>query len=82
MWRGRSNNFSTPSKPYVWGEAASGGYAELAGPLGLSEGALRIAMHRLRDRYRELLRAEVASTVATPSEIDDELRHLIAVLRG
>ena len=69
-------------KPYVWGEAASGGYAELAGPLGLSEGALRIAMHRLRDRYRELLRAEVASTVATPSEIDDELRHLIAVLRG
>lgn len=69
-------------KPYVWGEAASGGYAEMAEPLGLSESALRIAMHRLRERYRGLLRAEVASTVASPSDIDDELQHLIAALRG
>jgi len=68
-------------KPYVWGEAVEGGYAQIAEPLGLNEGTLRTAMHRLRERYREVLRAEVASTVATPSEIDEELRHLIAILR-
>jgi len=69
-------------KPSVLGDTESGGYGAMAERLGLSEGALRIAMHRLRERYRTLLRAEVASTVATPSEIDDELRHLVAVLRS
>jgi RNA polymerase sigma-70 factor (ECF subfamily) len=50
--------------------------------LGLSEGAVNVAAHRMRQRYRELLRAEVAQTVATPAEIDVELRYLISVLRG
>ena len=39
-----------------------------------------MAVHRLRVRYRQLLRAEVANTVATPNEVDGELRHLMAVL--
>ena len=54
--------------------------AEVAPPLGLSEGAVKVAVHRLRGRYRELLRAEIAETVATPGEVDEELQHLIAVL--
>jgi len=51
-------------------------------PLGMTEGAVRVTAHRLRERYRELLRLEVANTVAGPNEVDEELRHLIAVLRG
>lgn len=56
--------------------------AHLARELGLSEGAARVAAHRFRSRYRELLRAEIAQTVATPAEVEDELRHLFAVLAG
>ena len=55
-------------------------YAEAAAATGLSEGAARVAVHRLRKRYRELFREEIARTVAEPGEVDDELRHLIAVL--
>lgn len=55
---------------------------ETAALLGTSEGALKVAVHRLRQRYRELIRAEVAETVAAPAEIDDEMRHLVTVLRG
>jgi hypothetical protein len=46
----------------------------------MSEGAVKAAVHRLRVRYRERLRAEVSTTAAHPSEIDAELRHLLAVL--
>lgn len=56
--------------------------AEIAQQLGISEPALRVAVHRLRKRYRELLRAEVAQTVADPNEIDAELRHLITAVRS
>jgi RNA polymerase sigma-70 factor (ECF subfamily) len=55
-------------------------YAEIGAQLGISEGAVKVAVHRLRDRYRDLIRAEIASTVATPAEIDDELHHLLAAL--
>lgn len=55
-------------------------YAELAARLNVSEGALRVAVHRLRRRYRELLRAEIAHTVADSAEVEDELRHLFQVL--
>jgi len=41
---------------------------------------VKVAVHRLRQRYRELLRAEIANTVASPDEVDDELRHLFAAL--
>lgn len=56
--------------------------ADIATRVGVSEPALRVAVHRLRKRYRELLRAEVAQTVADPAEIDAELRHLIEAVRG
>jgi RNA polymerase sigma-70 factor (ECF subfamily) len=56
--------------------------AECAAKLGLSEGALKVAVHRLRGRYREILRAEIAETVDAPEEVNEEMRHLVAVLRG
>ena len=55
-------------------------YADLAARLGQSEGAVRVAVHRLRQRYRKLLRAEVAKTVAEPNAVEEELRHLFRVL--
>ncbi len=51
-------------------------YAEAAAQLGLTEGAVRVATHRLRRRYRELLRDEIGQTLADPSGLDDELRSL------
>ena len=56
--------------------------AEIAGKLGMTENAVKQAFHRLRQRYRELLREEIAHTVMLPGDIEDELRHLIAVLRA
>lgn len=52
-------------------------YAAIANKLDTTEGAIKVAVHRLRRRYRELLRAEVAQTVQEPDEIDDELRSLL-----
>jgi RNA polymerase sigma factor (sigma-70 family) len=57
-------------------------YRELGGRLGMSEGAIKVAAHRLRQRYRELLREEIANTVAGPGEIEQELRQLFAALAG
>jgi RNA polymerase sigma factor (sigma-70 family) len=57
-------------------------YPDLAARLKVSEGALRVAVHRLRQRYRELLRAEIANTVVEPGEVEEELRHLFRVLAG
>lgn len=54
--------------------------ARIAGSLGMTDGAIKVAIHRIRSRFRELLRAEVAKTVSAPHEIDDELRHLLHVL--
>jgi RNA polymerase sigma factor (sigma-70 family) len=67
-------------KDYVWGEKSGVTYAEVAGALGLSEGAVKVAVHRLRHRFGELLRSEIAHTVARPEEIDDEVRHLIEMI--
>ena len=50
--------------------------------LDLSAVALRVAVHRLRGRYRELLRAEIAETLSDPADVDAEMRHLVAALRG
>ncbi|WP_395741382.1 RNA polymerase sigma factor [Prosthecobacter sp.] len=54
----------------------------LARKLGMTEGALKVAIHRLRQQYREVLRAEIAETVDSPSDVEDEMRHLVAVLRA
>ena len=57
-------------------------YAGMAHKLGLTETAARVAVHRLRQRYRRLIRLEVANTVASPEEVDGEMRHLFQVLAG
>jgi RNA polymerase sigma-70 factor (ECF subfamily) len=57
-------------------------YAAIAQRLGTSEGAVRVAVHRLRRRYGVLLRREIAATVADPAEIDDEIRALFCALRS
>ena len=57
-------------------------YAALAREMNTSEGALKVAIHRLRKRYRELFRQEIADTVADPAEVESELRFLTAVLTG
>jgi RNA polymerase sigma-70 factor (ECF subfamily) len=61
-------------------EAAS--YQQVADKLGLSLGAIKTVIHRMRNRYRTLLREEVARTVATPGEVEEELRWLRAALRS
>jgi DNA-directed RNA polymerase specialized sigma24 family protein len=55
--------------------------AEIAAQLGMTDNAIRQAFHRFRHRYQDLLREEIAHTVAIASDIEDELRHLISVLR-
>ncbi len=57
-------------------------YTETAKSLNMSEGALRVAVHRLRERYRELLRAEIAGTIADDAAIEDELMHLRRAIGG
>jgi len=68
-------------RPLVLGDA-SAGYAGAAKVLGSSEGAVRVSVHRLRQQYRDRLRAEIGQTLADPSAVDDELRHLLEALRG
>ena len=68
--------------PCLVGDRTSQSYEELARKLGITEGAVKSAVHRLRQRYRQLLREEIAQTVAGPGEVEEELRHLIAVLSG
>lgn len=55
-------------------------YAELTTRLGMSEGAVKVAVHRLRKRYRELVQAEIANTVASPDQVEVEMQHLFAAL--
>lgn len=59
-----------------------GFYHRCATELGKTEGALKVAMHRLRERYRELLLSEVAQTVSHPNEVEEELRFLFSALEG
>jgi RNA polymerase sigma-70 factor (ECF subfamily) len=61
-------------------EPGSPSQAKIAARLGMTENAVRQAFYRFRQRYQSLLREEIANTVATPGDIEDELRHLIAVL--
>ena len=68
-------------KVFVWGEKNALSYAAMAEQLGMTEGAVKVAVHRLRQRYGELLRAEVAQTVTTPVEVEEELRYLVSVIR-
>jgi RNA polymerase sigma factor (sigma-70 family) len=67
-------------KVVLWGGRDAVGYVEIAQRLGTSEGALRVALHRLRQRFGEHLRSEVAKTVLDPADVDDEMRYLLAAL--
>jgi RNA polymerase sigma factor (sigma-70 family) len=67
-------------KPYLTGEENESSYIEIGQRLGMTEANLKVTVHRLRRRYRELLRAEIARTVEDPAGIDEEMRNLFAAL--
>jgi len=67
-------------KPCLMGSRESQPYAKIATEFGMSESAIKVSVHRLRQKFRERLREEIAQTVTSPSEVDEELKHLIRVL--
>ena len=67
-------------RPWLTGDRPDMTQADAARKLGMTEGAVRVAVHRLRRRFREAVKAEIGRTVGDPGEADAELRHLIAVL--
>lgn len=69
-------------KGFLAGASEGASYTEAGRVLDLGEGAVKVAVHRLRARFRELLRREVAHTVSTPDEVEDELRHLREALEA
>src|SRR5947207_5124908 len=68
-------------KELLAGESGQLSQAEIAAEMGMNENAVKQAFHRLRHRYRQLLEEEIAHTVAAPDDVEDELRHFIAVLQ-
>ena len=69
-------------KVYLVGEAGAPGYAEAGAKLGMTEGAVKVAVHRLRERYRSALRWEIAATVSDDADVDAEIAELFAALGG
>ena len=67
-------------KGFLGGGPTTASYADAGRELEMSEGAVKVAVHRLRRRYRELLRDEIAQTVSRPEEIEDEIRYLLSCL--
>lgn len=67
-------------KPWLVGDTAGASQLEAAQRLGISEGALKVAVHRLRKRFRELVRSEIEQTVGDPAAVQEELRYLVEVL--
>ena len=67
-------------EPCLVGDRQGHPYAALGEKLGMSEGAVRVAVSRMRERYRQCLREEISQTVASPAEVEEELRHLFRVL--
>jgi RNA polymerase sigma-70 factor (ECF subfamily) len=76
---GKSALFHT-LEPALIGSRETLPYAALASELGITEGAVKMAVRRLRERYRTCLKEEIGHTVASPAEVDEELRHLFRVL--
>ncbi len=77
---GKANRFDR-LKPFLLRHKDSS-YRDAAAQLGLSEGALKSAIHRMRERFLQILREEIGQTVATSAEIDAEIRHLLSLLAG
>lgn len=69
-------------RPFLADTEPEPGLAEIAREWGVGESAVRVALHRLKKRFREVLREEIGRTVASPAEIDDEVRHLLEALRS
>ena len=76
-------------RPFLAGASTGAGtgagavpYREVGEPLGMSETAVKVAVHRLRKRYGDLLRDEIAQTLDDPADVDDEIRRLLAALRA
>ena len=78
---GKAHHFGT-LKPCLLGSDPAVPYVELAVRLGLTEAAVKVAVHRLRKRFRDAVHAEIADTLADPGQVDEELQHLVAVLSG
>jgi len=76
---GKASLFDT-LKPCLIGSREAQPYAAIGAELGMTEGAVKVAVCRLRERYRELLKEEIAHTVASPGDVEEELRHLFRVL--
>lgn len=77
--RGQGDLFEALSA-HLWGESGSIPYAQVAEQFKLTIANIKITAYRLRQRYRELLREEIAQTVSQPGEIDEEIRHLMKVV--
>ena len=77
---GKAKFFQSLSASLLGGDSTYGEYTTLAAELEMTQGAVKTAAHRMRRRFRELLREEIAQTVADPEEIDEEVRHLFDVL--
>jgi RNA polymerase sigma factor (sigma-70 family) len=69
-------------KEFLTAERGTIPYGEVAAALGVSAGAARAAVHRLRKRFRELFREQIAQTVSNPDDLEDELRYVVAALSG
>ena len=76
---GRAHDFEV-LKPWLIGDTDSLSQADAARQLGMREGAVKVAIHRLRKRLRQILREAIAQTVTSPTEVDEELRYFVRVL--
>jgi len=76
---GKAEQFES-LKPWLVGDTPSCSQAEVARQLGLTEGAVKVTIHRLRKRFRDVVRSEIAQTLRDPSFVEEELRHLIEAL--
>ena len=78
---GRTGRFDA-LKEFLTGDRGDRPYAEVATRLGVSESAVKSGIYRLRQRYGELVREEIAETVDSPEDVDDEIRYLLTILAG
>jgi len=76
---GKSEQFNA-LKPWLLGDLESMSQADAARQLGLTEGAIKVAIHRLRKRFRELVKTEIAHTLGDQGQVQEELRYLLEVL--
>jgi hypothetical protein len=67
-------------RPHLEGDQGGQSYPQMAVQCGMTEGALKVAVHRMRQRYGQLLREEIVRTVSSPAEVQAELRHLLRIV--